>query len=566
MLKILFYHANDTIQLKAADSSLFLGVSALYLKTYIDINYKDVAKNLDWLVPLQHKITDSELVDIINTEQPDVFCTSHYIWNNSFLFEQIERIKDKIPATIKIIVGGPSVDVNINPTFFEQYSFVDYAIYGSGEQAFADLVAALVSNKKLIKFNTSNVAWTDSTNQKQIVADFKYVAQSQVSPFLINKELFTKMVEYEQSLGVSVIVPYDLTRGCPYSCTFCDWNSGLSNKVTRRKGSYVDEIDLFQKLKINNIYLSDANVGQYQEDVDMIAYLAEKNIKEGANFKIDGNFSKLRKENNLKIYHLMGKGNLVTELGGFTFSVQDINPEVLKNIDRPDVGWNVHVDMIREIKNSYPDKNVKMQLIVGLPGQTVLSLRNTLKEVCKERLHLQPFVSELLAASPAALEPKYQNDFNFTYSNSERFHDGHFFKSTFVESCFSFSKYDMAEMVILTTFYCAIMYFREKFDVIELDVESTVDDFLSSIDYQRLLTNLWDNWNNDKFYYTVNLDGTPEYRSACQLFGTGAAWINYVSFLKFVSRNIPKEKKYLLAKNLINKDRSLKSIEMRHYV
>ena len=172
MLKILFYHANDTIQLKAADSSLFLGVSALYLKTYIDINYKDVAKNLDWLVPLQHKITDSELVDIINTEQPDVFCTSHYIWNNSFLFEQIERIKDKIPATIKIIVGGPSVDVNINPTFFEQYSFVDYAIYGSGEQAFADLVAALVSNKKLIKFNTSNVAWTDSTNQKQIVADF----------------------------------------------------------------------------------------------------------------------------------------------------------------------------------------------------------------------------------------------------------------------------------------------------------------------------------------------------------------------------------------------------------
>lgn len=563
MLKILFYHANDTIQLKAADSSLFLGVSALYLKTYIDIKHEEVANKLEWLVPLQHKISDLELIEKIVTEQPDILCTSHYIWNSSFLFEQLARIKDKIPSTIKIVVGGPSIDVNINPNFFKQYPFVDYAIYGSGEQAFADLITSFISNKKLIKFNTSNIAWFDN---KQIVADFKYVAQSQVSPFLINEELFTKMVEYEQSIGVSVIVPYDLTRGCPYSCTFCDWNSGLSNKVTRRKGTYVDEINLFQKLKINNIYLSDANVGQYQEDVDMIAYLAEKNITEGANFKIDGNFSKLRKENNLKIYHLMGKGNLVTELGGFTFSIQDINPDVLKNIDRPDVGWNVHVDMIREIKNSYPDKNVKMQLIVGLPGQTVASLRHTLSEVCKERLHLQPFLSELLAASPAALETKYREDFNFTYSNSERFHDGHFFKSTFVESCFSFTKHDLVEMVILTTFYCGIMYFREKFNVVDLNVESTVDDFLSSIEYQSLVTNLWNNWNNDKFYYTINIDGTPGNKSACQLFGTGAAWINYSSFLKIVSRNIPKEKKQILVKTLINKDKSLKSIEMKHYV
>ena len=110
---------------------------------------------------------------------------------------------------------------------------------------------------------------------------------------------------------------------------FCDWNSGLTNKTTRRKGTYEDEIDLFYDLGIKGIYLADANVGQYEEDIDMVAYLAKKNIEEGAEFRTDGNFSKLRKENNLKIYHLLARGNLITDNAGFIISVQDTNEDVL---------------------------------------------------------------------------------------------------------------------------------------------------------------------------------------------------------------------------------------------
>jgi tRNA A37 methylthiotransferase MiaB len=261
---------------------------------------------------------------------------------------QLEYIHDKISCNTCIVVGGPSVDVNTVPDFFKKYPFIDYAIYGAGEVAFRDVISSLVHKKKLIVFNTSNVAWYDAEKKKQVVADYKYVPQLQWSPYLSNVEFLTNIIKVEQDKNMIIVLPYELTRGCPYSCTFCDWNSGLSNKTTRRKGTFKDEIDLFQKLKIQYLYLSDANVGQYEEDIEMISYIAQKNLEEGAGFKLDGNFSKLRKENNLKIYHIMAKGNAID--GSFVMSVQDINPTILKNINRPDVGWVVHKQMINELK------------------------------------------------------------------------------------------------------------------------------------------------------------------------------------------------------------------------
>jgi hypothetical protein len=78
------------------------------------------------------------------------------------------------------------------------------------------------------------------------------------------------------------------------------------------------------------LYLADANFGQYEEDISLAEYLVYKNLNENAGFTIESNPSKLKKDNNLKIYHLFAKGNLISKHWGFTFSVQDINSEVFK--------------------------------------------------------------------------------------------------------------------------------------------------------------------------------------------------------------------------------------------
>jgi putative methyltransferase len=541
MLKVLFYHANDTLR-ESAENLLFLGVASLYLKTWIDQNRPEVGEQLNWMIPIQKKMSDDELISLLEREKPDLFCSSHYIWNDSFICDQLNRIKNHVPSSICFVAGGPSIDVNIDPDFFAKKTFPDYAIYGAGEVAFADIVESILKNKKLIAFNTSNVAWFDKEKNKTIVADFKYVPQLSISPYTSNKELFTSIIKDVQQKNISVVLPYDLTRGCPYSCTFCDWNSGLTNKTTRRKNSYKDEIDLFQELKIKNIYLSDANVGQYQEDIDMIEYMGNKNIFENAGFKIDGNFSKLRKENNLKIYHILAKSNMLTDVAGFTISVQDINKTVLENIDRPDVGWDVHLSMIQELKQSYPHLHSKIQLIQGLPGQTVDTWRETLREISRHDLQLQIFISELLPASPAARDKVYQEKFKFTYTTSERFNGHHFFHATFPESCVSFSKKDFVRMTVLSHIYSALSQFKSQ-KVATFNLERVVDDFLKSPMCKAVEDNLYDNWtNHNKFYYTKGFDGGPllevDAITACYIFLTGSRWASNYKLLTLIAKNL----------------------------
>lgn len=539
-LKVFFYHAGDLLS-----KTFFLSVTDLYLKTHLDISYPDVATQVEWLTPSQHIMSDDELVNFCNEADVDLLCTGHYIWNDSALKAQLARIKPLLNPKILIVSGGPQLDVNVDSEFFNKYPFIDYAIYGPGEVAFSDLICSIINKKKLIAFNTSNIAWQDKITKKTVVADYKYVPQSKISPYLYNEEFFTKMVKKETDAGTrSIFLPYELTRGCPYSCTFCDWNSGFGNKVSRRKETYKEEIDLFQKLNITHIYLADANVGQYQEDVDMVAYFAEKNISENAGFILTANFSKLKLENNIKIFHLMIKGKLFNNEWGFPIAVQDIHEHVLANIDRPDIGWDQHKKVIKELHETYPELPIRIQIIFGLPGQTPKTCRETLRELAKYEVILMPYVSELLFASPAATNKEYQEKFKFKYSESLRYsnYSNNFFRGKFPEYCYSFSQEDLVEMVILTSFYHALLMLKfeiRNFNSVPYDIETTVDYFLASPEYFRLRNNLLDNWKNDKFYYTIDFDGSEKIISADMMEITSTVWLENKYFIYWLHRINP---------------------------
>jgi tRNA A37 methylthiotransferase MiaB len=450
-LKILFYHAGG-----AGGQTAWLYPAALQLKTYIDLFYQDLADQLEWSVPIQQEVSDEELIQHIERTGTDILCTSHYLWNHAFLTAQLSRVKNKLKHTIKVVAGGPSIDVNNNHNFFEQYPYIDYAVYGAGEQAFADIVDHLVNQKPMIAFNTSNCAWKNHNTKKTVVADYKFVKMIETSPFVHNKELFSAMVADAKKKNMSVWLPYTLTRGCPYSCTFCDWNSGLGNKVSRRKNTYQQEINLFQQLGVSNIYLSDANVGQYEEDVEMIEYFGQKNLQENAGFHVGGNFSKLKKENNLKIFHIMSRTGLSRKT--LNFSIQDTNQEVLKNINRPDVGWDVHLSMANELQKTYPRQIIKGQLIYGLPGQTTATWRQTLEQVTQANIFPVIFLNEPLPASPAIYDPEYQNKFKFEYLQSNRILvDQKIYSSLIPKKSSSFDQSDLVHMNLLNSLYLALV-------------------------------------------------------------------------------------------------------------
>lgn len=533
-LRILFYY-NSPVGL----GSINLGTAHLYLKTYLDVTAPDIAKQLIWLMPEQRHLSDDDLVKICIANDVDILCTSHYIWNHDALMKQLAVVKSQLPKTI-IVVGGPSIEVNIDPQWFDRYPFVDYAIYAAGESAFCDLITALISHKSLNPELTSNMGWRDPISSKKKLAPYRYVPVTKVSPYLHNRQLFLDMAKKINHSGLDITLPYELTRGCPYACTFCDYNSGLSRKVSRRKATYQDEIDLFYEANIRRIFLSDANVGQFDEDVDMIAYLAEKNLAHGSPVTIFGNYSKLRIKNNLKIYHLLAKGKLLDQ--GFTISCNEVNDDILKNIDRPDISWQEHSRVIDELHACYPRIPCQVQLLQGLPGQTPDTWRETLRVIAQKPVMLIAFVNEWLVNSPAATDKTYQEKWQFVYSNSERLQtaylgqDNKFFRGYFPESCVSFTKSDFVDMTLMLHIYAAIcqVKFHVQADHTEFPTENVIDSFQHSRRYQILRKNLAQNWENDRFYYTINFDGSSRMISACQCWTPATEWSQTRAFRDFL--------------------------------
>ena len=507
-LKILFYHANPVDWPKA-----WLYPLVLQLKMQIELFCPEIKDQLEWLIPIQQEISDEELIKQIEQTDVDILCTSHYIWNHDYLCEQLSRIKSKLKDGFKIIAGGPSIDVNINKEFFTHHHYIDYAVYGPGEVAFADIVTHLVTKKPLVAFNTSNCAWQNHKTGKTVIADYKVVKMIETSPYIHNKDMFTVMAtqlkEQAKLVEKEVWMPYTVTRGCPYSCTFCDWNGGLGTKVSRRKNTYQQEIDLFEELELTNMYLSDANVGLYNEDVDMVEYFAEKNIKGNNKFIIQGNYSKLNKNNNLKIFHALARGRLITRT--LNFSLQDTNQQVLKNIDRPDIGWDEHVKIARELKTTHPHLIIKAQIIYGLPGQTPETWKQTLLQLIEENILPIIFLNEPLASSPALYDTNYQDKFQFEYIESNRLDWGYrAYSSVMPKKCISFSQLDLVEMQVTSVFMHALSAINLRLNLKREELELITDSLLKSENYCRLRDNLYRNWTVDNnFVYTISFSGEP---------------------------------------------------------
>lgn len=548
-LKILFYHSgiND-----------WFYPAVLYFKTYIDLYHPDTAECLEWLIPIQDEKTDTELIDHIRSSGANVLCTSHYVWNHDFLINQLARIAPAIKNQVKIISGGPNIDFVNKTDFLEKNPYIDYAVYAAGEQALADIFSHLIFDKPMIAFNTSNCAWIDKKTNKTVVAQYKFVQMIQSSPYVHNEQFFTEMVQEFFKTHDNIWFPYELTRGCPYACTFCDWNSGLGNKVSRRKHTYQQEIDIFEKLGIQNIYLSDANVGQYQEDVDMIEYFVDKNLNHNAKFHIGGSFSKLNKENNLKIFHAMARGGLVGKT--FNFSIQETNEEVLKNIDRPDVGWAVHAAMADQLRSKYPHLIVKAQMIYGLPGQTVKSWQQTLKTVTKKNIFPMVMFNEPLPLSPALVDPEYQRKFQFEYTYSKRLSalpgDGtpKFFVSRLTKKSISFDQKDLVQMNLISSIYEVLTVINLTMienQLGEFDIDHYANLIIDSNVCKNLSDNFYHNWTVDNnFYYTINFNNEstiiPDYALGGNLAGN-------LKFLTYFKDLLPKEKQMPFIRLILQK-------------
>jgi radical SAM superfamily enzyme YgiQ (UPF0313 family) len=343
---------------------------AYWLRSFYKKNGKHYG-SYTWL-PTEY-FYDEHIVNRIVAESPDILCLSVYLWNFESLMKVAREVSIKKPE-INIVVGGPECHAHSEPDWFDRYPFVDFAIYGDGENAFAKLLDWWADPQETPYSSIPNIVDEVNVSKHEI---FKFKDWEPYSPYLdLSSEFLKEYNLFKNKVnGQFVYLPYERARGCMYSCAFCDWQGGLHYKVNSRINDYKPEIDFFVKNKIRSMHI-DANVGMLKEDIPLYEYVYEKMQENSLEFipTEPRNMAKLNKEKVARIYDLLCRASPKYSV---KVSLQSIYDDVLSYIDRPDVPWEKHKLIIKKTRNDHPGITVIPELIMGLPGMTFDRINET---------------------------------------------------------------------------------------------------------------------------------------------------------------------------------------------
>ncbi|OGX25700.1 MAG: hypothetical protein A2Y03_09515 [Omnitrophica WOR_2 bacterium GWF2_38_59] len=308
-------------------------------------------------------LSNEAIADDILSQDPDIVGFSCNLWN----FEKTKSVSSFVKgknSNIKIVFGGPMVpdDVESNKLMLDSNSHIDVLIRGEGELAFKQLLKYYL-NKETIS-NIPNTALREGNKVfvSEIRSSLKDLSELP-SPYLTGD-----VMVQDDATG---LVALETSRGCIFDCAYCRYHGGERPRffnIERLK----EEIEYLRSKNFKGtVFLTDALLNADPKWAKNVL-----RVLEGIDFKICIDVRPELIDDEMI--------NLFTKIPGLAFSVglQSINPEALKNINRP-----TNIKKCREaiIKLGKSGVNTGIDLILGLPGDNYEKFKKTLDWVvyCK---------------------------------------------------------------------------------------------------------------------------------------------------------------------------------------
>ena len=287
---------------------------------------------------------------------PDVVATNSVTMNFYAAAGILKTAKQHNPSLITLM-GGPHVSFDFADTL-QSYPEIDVIIIGEGEETLKELIPAI--HQKESWHDIRGLAFMENgrlvvTGQRDFISDLDSLPMPARHLLPVSRYL---------ALGfpVSIIT----SRGCPNQCIFCQGRRMVGRKVRYRSPeSVADEMENILSYGFTRINIAD---DFFTSNKKRVKQICEEILRRGLKFSWSA-FARVDSCNR-EVLCLMRDAGCDT----VSFGIESGNPEMLKRIKK-----GITLDQAREAISMCKDigMGVFLSFMVGLPGETVRTLRDT---------------------------------------------------------------------------------------------------------------------------------------------------------------------------------------------
>ncbi|MBI3513721.1 MAG: cobalamin B12-binding domain-containing protein [Proteobacteria bacterium] len=367
------------------------------LQSYVEQQAAD-PQRYQFLLPVYKRIPVDEAVAAL--ADADVVGFSLYVWNLRISLEVARRLKARRPD-ILVVFGGPQVP-DRSEDFLRENPFIDVAVNGPGERGFLELVEALPGREwSAIR----GISYIDAAGGFVSHAKGDRREMSEVpSPYLTG--VFEPLMAARSD--ESWIALWETNRGCPFSCTFCDWGSATAAKVLSFEiDRLYGEIKWFAERRIEFLFCCDANFGILARDVEITRAVAAAKIEYGYPKAFSVQNTKNATERAYQTQKILAEAGLSK---GTVLSMQSVNEGTLESIKRD----NISLGSYEELQRRFTRDRIETysDLIIALPGETFDTFADGVSRLIENGQHNRIQFNNLSILPNAEMgDPAYQEKY-----------------------------------------------------------------------------------------------------------------------------------------------------------
>ncbi|HEV3449294.1 MAG TPA: radical SAM protein [Gemmataceae bacterium] len=304
---------------------------------------------------------DQALVEGIVQRRPWMVGFTCYVWNIERTLWIARELKRRLPD-LRIVLGGPEITPD-NAWVLETADY-DFAVIGEGEQTFAQLLLGLLDDHVPPVAIAGLYVPPSGTGSRYDPARRPAFRTPLPDLNLLGSPYLAGILDAAEE----EMLLLETTRGCVFKCKFCYYPKSYDKQYYLSKENILANLSHAVDRAAREVFLLDPTLNQRKDFADLLRTLAQGNP--GRQFSY---FGELRGEGlTEETAGLLREANFTeVEVG-----LQSIDAEAQTRMDRKN-NLKAFERGVRALMAQ--DIAVKVDLIVGLPGDTADSVRRGMR-------------------------------------------------------------------------------------------------------------------------------------------------------------------------------------------